>query len=370
MRFLHTADWQIGMKAAHAGAASTRVREARIESASRVVDVARNENAEFLLLAGDTFESNDIDRAAIQKIGDILATFGRPVYVLPGNHDPLEIGSVWEHDVWKSHANVHVLREACPIPLSSGFLYPCPVLSTRSKNDLTAWIPVEHSGAIRIGVAHGTVEGNPAIEPSLPIPRDAVTRTRVDFLALGHWHSTATYQDENGATRMAYSGTHDATRFRERDSGNVLLVDIAEPGAFPEIRTIPTGSLRWQSTELTLIEPGQLIELRKKVEAAPGGQSTLIEVCLKGILFANEGAEISRLEQILSSRFLHAHVDTSCLVPSPADEDWVSPLTPGFLRTSAAKLREIANSDSDAKRRIVAMRALRELYTLKHEVPA
>jgi len=33
MRFVHTADWQIGMKAAHVGDAGKRVREERIEAA-------------------------------------------------------------------------------------------------------------------------------------------------------------------------------------------------------------------------------------------------------------------------------------------------------------------------------------------------
>ncbi len=168
MRFLHTADWQIGMKASHAASASQQVREARVESASRVIEVARHEGAEYLLLAGDTFENNGIDRATVQKIGDILARFGGPVYVLPGNHDPLDVGSVWEHPVWASHADLHVLREPRPVEVPSGLLYPCPVFDACSKSDPTAWIPTEDGRSIRIGVAHGTVEGNPAIEPSLP----------------------------------------------------------------------------------------------------------------------------------------------------------------------------------------------------------
>ena len=56
MRFVHTADWQIGMKAAHAGSAGARVREERFKAAARVVDQARRSGAEFMLLAGDTFE--------------------------------------------------------------------------------------------------------------------------------------------------------------------------------------------------------------------------------------------------------------------------------------------------------------------------
>jgi DNA repair exonuclease SbcCD nuclease subunit len=368
MKFLHTADWQIGMRAAHAGAASSRVREARVESATRIIDIARNEGAEFLLIAGDTFENNGIDRAMVQKIGDILARFGGPVYVLPGNHDPLDIGSVWEHPVWSSHIDVHVLREARPVKLPSGVLFPCPILGARPASDPTHWIADDDSRTVRIGVAHGAVEGNPLIEPSLPIRRDIATRGRLDYLALGHWHSTATYEDSDGRIRMAYSGTHEATSFRERDSGNVLVVEIAEPGSKAEVRTISTGSLHWESTEMMLIERGQLTELRKRIEAMPLSQPTLIEIRLNGLLFADEAIEITRLEQIMSSRFLFGRVQTSALAPAPADENWVSGLPQGFLRNAGAKLREIGNSDADARRRLVAARALRELYVMKEEV--
>ena len=93
-------------------------------------------------------------------------------------------------------------------------------------------------------------------------------------------------------------------------------------------------------------------------------QATLIEIQLKGLLFADDPAEITRLDQIISSRFLHGRVHTSSLAPAPADENWVSGLPQGFLRSAGAKLREIADSDADAKRRFgrsaCAARAVRD----------
>lgn len=111
MKFLHTADWQIGMKAVHVGAVSQRVRDERLAAARRVVRAARDAHAEFILVAGDTFEDNGVDRVLIQRVADILAEFGGPVYVMPGNHDPLVPGSVWEHPAWKSHEKIHVLLQ-------------------------------------------------------------------------------------------------------------------------------------------------------------------------------------------------------------------------------------------------------------------
>ena len=96
MKFLHTSDWQIGMKAESVGRMAERVREERLEAAKRVVQAARDNGAEMIVLTGDVFEDNAVDRLLVRKIGEILRAFPRPVYIIPGNHDPLVPGSVWE----------------------------------------------------------------------------------------------------------------------------------------------------------------------------------------------------------------------------------------------------------------------------------
>jgi len=226
MRFIHTADWQVGMKASHVGTAAARVREARLSSAVRVGDIARERHADFILIAGDMFDDNGVDRILIQKIADILAGYHLPVYIIPGNHDPFVPGSVWEHPAWRTSDSIHVLKEKTAVDIPGGKLFPCPALEKQSTGDPTLWIPCE-DGNIRIGLAHGTVEGVRQDEPDYPIPRNAAELRGLDYLALGHWHSYASYPGEDGIVRMTYSGTHEQTKFGERDSGNVLFVEIS-----------------------------------------------------------------------------------------------------------------------------------------------
>ena len=73
MRFVHSADWQIDMKAAHVGEVGSALREERFEAARRVVKAADDFGADFILLAGDTFEDNGVDRLNVQRVADILA---------------------------------------------------------------------------------------------------------------------------------------------------------------------------------------------------------------------------------------------------------------------------------------------------------
>ncbi|MBM3470052.1 MAG: DNA repair exonuclease [Armatimonadetes bacterium] len=386
MKFLHTADWQLGMRAAHAGAAASRVREERLAAARRVVEGARAFGAEFILLAGDVFEDNGVDRLLVQKAADILAGFEGPVYIIPGNHDPLTPGSIWNHPVWARGrdeqeggggarpAAPRLLTEEKPVQVPGGVLFPCPIRAKHSGRDPTAWIPPrDDSGpdarGIRIGLAHGTVEGVGGDEADHPIPRDAAARAGLDYLALGHWHSTALFASADGATRMAYSGTHETTGFGERDSGNALIVEIAGPGSAPVVTPVRTGRLTWRVIEAELREPGDLARLRAQIEAHGDAETTLLDVRLDGLCAPTEEEELARVEEIVASRFLHARVDASRLRPFPDDADWMSGLPPGPVQEAAARLRMLADpaykgSRPEEASSEVASQALRDLYLL------
>ena len=230
MRFIHTADWQIGMRATHVGAAGVRVRNARLETARRVVQLAKDQQADFLLIAGDTFEDNAVDRVLIQKVADILAAAQRPVYLIPGNHDPFVPGSVWHHVSWTGSANLRVLTEAQPVELSGGTLYPCPLFEKHSNKDPTAWIHADDTDGIAIGVSHGSVPIGTSDPLDYPIAREAATRCGLDYLALGHYHSAGSYPDAAGVVRMGYAGTHET-----RDTKVTAVVDFYGPADYAKL---------------------------------------------------------------------------------------------------------------------------------------
>jgi hypothetical protein len=50
MKFFHTADWQLSIKAAQVGGAGERVRVERLKTAERIVRLARNQANEFNIL--------------------------------------------------------------------------------------------------------------------------------------------------------------------------------------------------------------------------------------------------------------------------------------------------------------------------------
>lgn len=362
MKFLHTADWQIGMKAEFVGTAGQKVRDERLAAGRRLVEAANNGGAEFVLVAGDLFEDNAMDRTLVQKTADILARFRGPVYLIPGNHDPLVPGCVWDHPAWRAADNLFILAEEKPVTVPGGMLFPCPVRDKYSRKDPTAWIERERGTDIRLGVAHGTIEGLFSDIPDHPIPRNSIDRAGLEYLALGHWHSTATYPDSQGVVRLAYSGTHETTRFGERDSGNALMVEIFSPGSAPKVSTIQIGRLRWQSLDSELTGPGDLRQLRQELEGLADADTLLLTIRLKGLLYSEEREELRYLEDLIASRFLYARMDTAGLRPSPTDSQWIDSLPAGVLREAAGRLQQMALAGGEDGH--VASRALLELYAI------
>jgi DNA repair exonuclease SbcCD nuclease subunit len=373
MKFIHTADWQIGMRAAHVGAVAGRVRSERLAAADRVVQAAVDQRADFILVAGDTFEDNAVDRVAVQKVADILGRFPGPVYLIAGNHDPWVAGSVWQHPAWDSHENLRLLSTPEPVEVPGGVLFPCPLREKTSPRDPTGWIDARHAETISVGIAHGTVEGVVQDTLEYPIARDAAARAGLDYLALGHWHSTATYEDNGGTVRMAYSGTHETTKFGERDSGNILAVEITSRGAPPEVTPIHTGGLAWRTIDEEIRSPGDLARVRQSVESMADPDNTLLEVRLSGLLHAAEQSELARIEEILAARFPFHRIDRGGLVPAPEDDRWLADFPPGPLKDAAGRLRELSDpavtqGRPDYATPEIATRALVELYSILSKV--
>ena len=164
-RFIHTADWQIGMHANQIpGDRGAAVRLARYDTVKRIADVARDAEADFVVVAGDVFEHHALDRVPLQQAFEALRSFHCDVFLLPGNHDPYTPDALYRSEWWRREcpSQVRVLHARRPLDVGTATLLPCPLLE-RHTHDPTAWLgsAVGPSDRVRVGVAHGYAMRNP-----------------------------------------------------------------------------------------------------------------------------------------------------------------------------------------------------------------
>lgn len=294
MKFIHTADWQLGAKLSHAGEKAPELRKKRFEAAEKVVEVVEEEEPEFLLIAGDLFEDHNVSDRVVHRAVRILNRMAPlPVYVLPGNHDLIRPGSVWDRSSWTAtEEHVHLLTEAEPVePVEGVALFPCPIAQKKSTQDPTEAIPDRaDDDRIRIGIAHGGLT-DAADQPNFPIDPGRAEKSGLDYLALGDWHGTSIRD------RTAYSGTIEQSAFDESDSGNVLMVELEDSGKPPEIERCRVGQLRWMAREIEVDDVSDIEALEEELEAE-GDPSELVLRLSVQILETATAEVLDRLDQL------------------------------------------------------------------------
>ena len=187
-----------------------------VDGLRAVLAKARALQADVVLLAGDTFESNQLSAAVLDHAGSLLAEAGMPVVILPGNHDPALAGSVYLRAGLARMPDVHVLGvthdEAVRFPAYDleiwghahrDYFDMAPLRGPRPRS--TRW---------QVAMAHGHYEppetrANP-LRPSWIFGDEEIAATKADYLALGHWDRPM--RVGNGVVPAFYSGSPELAR--------------------------------------------------------------------------------------------------------------------------------------------------------------
>lgn len=346
MRFIHTADWQIGMKRHFLDEdAQARFSEARENAIRRIGQVARDSGADFVIVAGDVFETHLLRPRTIRRAMDAMREIPVPIYLLPGNHDPLGPASIYKSSefIREKPDNVHVLETDEVVVVRDGIeVVGVPWMAKRLVEDRVATCLDDLPptiGQYRVVVAHGATSGMGSSDIlgiiDLATVEDAIVHNKLQYLALGDRHSTT---DCGIMGRVWYAGAPEPTDYDEVDAGNVLLVDL-EPGDV-QVTRIPIG--KWHFVERVLdVEYGQAeAALQRFLEELPDKAHTIVKVNFRGTIgiLDQMGMERTLEEQreVFGAIDRHEHRDQLAILPKSGAMDDVH-LT-GFAKDAFEKL--------------------------------
>lgn len=313
VKFLHTADWHLGMKYSQLEDKAEKARQIRINSVQKVLEHAGD--VDFILVAGDLFDNNNVDKQLLNTVSKIFQSTSVPIYIIPGNHDPLTLDSLYWDPVWDTLNNVTIFKESEPftLPYHNVTIYPSPVSQKQSKKDPTDWIKAADNSPseikidgspseikidgslsdgnnqsarneISIGLAHGNLAIDGYIDnPNFPINPNRAPMSDLDYLALGEWHSYRTFQDHEGINRTVYPGTPETTKFGEENSGKAVIVEIEKPHSAPVIRELDVGTLLWEKHNLKINSMADAQTLHLNIQQTPNPQNRVLSLNLTGV---------------------------------------------------------------------------------------
>lgn len=340
-KLLHTADWQIGKPYGQFEAdEAALLAEARFLAVERIAALAGEHEVDMVLVAGDVFDAQGVADRTIHRLFNAMAGYAGPWALLPGNHDAALAESVWTRARRMGAIPDHVTLCLQPEPAlfaSLGIaLLPAPLTQRHTYADLTEWFAGAETpaGMARIGLAHGSARGILAedIDSPNPIAAGRAAQARLDYLALGDWHGSKQVD-----ARTWYSGTPETDRFRANDSGQVLLVELADAATPPLVTPIATGQYRWHDEALTLRVPSDVDEALRWI--AEFGAADVAQLSLSG---RADLAGHRRLHQAIEQARGKARAlltDLSALRLDPSAEDIDALHADGFLGEVVAELQ-------------------------------
>ena len=365
MRFLHTADWQLGMTRHFLnGEAQPRYSAARRDVVAALGAVAAESGAEFVVVAGDVFEDNQLAPRVISQSLEAMRAIGIPVYLLPGNHDPLDAASVYTSALFVAECpdNVVVLDRAGIYEVRPGLeLVAAPWRSKVPTTDLVAEVldglPADRCTEVtRVLVAHGGVD---LLDPDKNKPSlirlaavtDALDRGAIHYVALGDKHSRTQVGDSG---RVWYSGSPEVTNYDhvESDPGHVLVVDIDEtdPARPVGVESRHVGRWKFVTLQRTVDTDRDIADLDVNLDLMPDKERTVVQVALTGSLTITDKALLDGCLDKYTRLFAaltvwERHTEIAVL---PADGEFDDLGIGGFAAAAVDELVAAARADGDS----------------------
>ena len=291
--FLHTADLHFGAPMRGFCDLSeqwaTRLRSAISEAYDRVIDAALANDVDFVVIAGDMFDTSGASYAdylhffeGLQKLDDARIS----TYLTTGNHDPY---SVWRNDFDRLPPSCHLLgaegpefalfergdeplcligargyrNQAWPIdePIAAG------IDRTSALEALSPSNPRAKSAPFCLGIIHTGLDLDQSKAYSDP---QALLAADVDYWACGHLHKRLVKPSEE-RPRIVFPGCIQGRDLKESGERGCFLVTMEErPGSEPPhttIEFIPTASVVFHTISVDVSACQTLADVARLVQA-------------------------------------------------------------------------------------------------------
>lgn len=381
LRLLHTADVHLGARHADLGDAAAAQRERQFAAFSASVDVALAEKVDLFLIAGDLFDSNTQPRRSVERVAGEIARLARArirTVIIPGTHDVFDRSSVYRAYDMAALAGtrpaeelVTVLTPERPwIHLAAiDAVVHGPVFETKRAphSPLRGLAAVETPPATwKIGLLHAAIAiPGRTDHDEVVITTDEIAASGLDYLALGHWHSTQTAKA--GEVTYGYSGAPEPVAVDQDRAGKVLLVTLDESGGRRSVaveeRTVGKTTFERLELDAALIESQPALVAGLMAMANP---DRVLDVRLIGVRRDDLDLEPAEVENALRGKFLRARVRD---LSRPALSEGLLPpaetISGAFIRNVEGRIADLeASGDGTAMQEAEELRDVLRLGRL------
>ena len=263
MKFIHAADLHIESPYQGISRLNSELGSALTElgkkSYANLIDLCISEKVDFLLLAGDSFETATGSLGAMYGFFEGLRRLEQnniKVYIICGNHDPL---GDWSK-TFKLPENATLFgSENVTFELFRKNGAPVASIYGISYEKREEWRPLakeferKDSAPFSIALLHGTLSGRHAHIPYCPFDLSMLREADIDYWALGHIHKHEVLSEANPLA--VYPGNLQGRHFNETGRKGCYMVEVDEKNITSK-KFMPLSELifNYHSTDISGIE--------------------------------------------------------------------------------------------------------------------
>ena len=326
MKLIHTSDIHLSSPL------NTRLRSDKIRARKkelmgnflRLAEEARREGAAGIIIAGDLFDSEKITKKDMDYVISVIrGAADIEFFYLPGNHERDVILSAGELP-----ENLHIFGKEWSVFSVGGVTL---VGRSETAKDMFSTIPLSESG-VNIAVLHGEIRERSAEGGVIGI-KDTED-LRLDYVALGHYHSYSEYPcGRGGAGRAVYCGTPEGRGFDEVGEKGYCLI-TAEGGRVSH-RFIPFAKRVLHEAYVDIGGALTTHEVELRIHAATKHipDSDLVRVVFTGARELELKCNTDMLQERFGTRLYHFEIkDESKLCTRAEDYRYDKSLRGEFIR--------------------------------------
>ncbi|EAC5508892.1 exonuclease SbcCD subunit D [Listeria monocytogenes] len=235
------------------------IQESTFQSLERITTVAIKEAVDFVLIAGDIYDSEDQSvraQARFAKEMKRLEAANIPVFMIHGNHDFIE-----KHkEKLALPSNVHVFSEQVEVmshKTSTGVsvnIYGFSYNERHIRSSRVGEYKIQGDADFHIALLHGSeVSSSEEHDVYAPFRVQEISRKGFDYWALGHIHKRQLLAE---SPSIYYPGNIQGRNRKESGEKGASIITLSE--ASTTIDFIGTSPIIWEEAVITLPENSEI----------------------------------------------------------------------------------------------------------------
>ena len=246
----------------------------------KIINYIKENNIDYLFIAGDLYEHNYIRKSTIEYINDLFKQISQTkIFITPGNHDPYISNSMYKNFKWNNNVKIFTSKIE-KVEDKEVNIYGVGFEDFYCRKSEVENIILEDKNKINILITHGSLNASDKLQLEYnPINKNKLKEVGFDYVALGHIHKLDYNTEKN--QNIIYPGSTIAMGFDELGKHGFIVGNIEKEKL--ELAFIPVDKREFKELEFDITEINDEEELIEKINNIYLDDNNLYKIILIGI---------------------------------------------------------------------------------------